>query len=220
MDALADAETAERRDPLLGLLHPFGEAAAAEAWSRIDQVPWPAQRNLLILLTRLPALPPGFTPGAFVVHAEPRVRTEALRILFKGAETRARAICEALAADDSATVRMGVFASLEECPPAAAPLLIRLIEQGEVEPGVRASAVTAVASVLQPSVVDCLLGLSFVRGKWFRRARIAGKSPVVLAALGGLARYWSHHALAREVLDLAAAHPDQDIRAAVERKVR
>jgi hypothetical protein len=220
VDALADAESTEQRDQLLRLLHPFGEAAATEAWSRIDRVPWPAQRNLLVLLTRLPALPPGFTPEVFVAHAEPRIRTEALRILFKGAETRARAICEALSADDPATVRMGVFASLEECPPPAAPLLIRLLERGDAEPGVRASAVTAVASVLHPTVVDYLLGISFIKGTWFRRARIAGKSPVVLAALSGLARYWNHHARAREVLDLAAAHGDEEIRAAVERKSR
>jgi hypothetical protein len=220
VDALADAETGERRDQLLGLLYPFGEGAATEAWSRMERAPWPAQRNLLTLLTRLPALPRGFSPAMFVAHAEPRVRTEALRILFKGAETRARAICEALAADDPATVRMGVFASLEDCPPAAAPLLIGLIEQGEAEPGVRASAVTSVASVLQPSVVECLLGISFVKGSWFRRARIAPKSPVVLAAVGGLARYWNHHSRARQVLDLAAAHPDEEIRAAAERKSR
>jgi hypothetical protein len=205
---------------LLGLIQPYGDVAATEAWSRIDRVAWPAQRNLLILLTRLPALPRGFTSGAFVAHGDPRVRTEALRILFKGGETRAQAICEALAADDPATVRMGVFASVEDCPPAAAPLLLPLIEQGEVEPGVRASAVAAVASVLQPMVVECLIGLSFVRGKWFRRSRIAGTSPVVLAALSGLARYWTHHSPAGEVLDLAAVHPDAEIRAAVERKSR
>ena len=220
VDALADAEATDRRDQLLRLIHPFGEVAAAEAWSRIDRVPWPAQRNLLILLTRLPALPRGFTSRAFVAHADPRVRTEALRILFKSAGTRARAICEALAADDPATVRMAVFASVEDCPPAAAPLLLPLIEQGEVEPVVRASAVAAVASVLQPMVVECLIGLSWVRGSWFRRARIASPSPVVLAALSGLARYWNHHSPAREVLDLAAVHPDAGIRAAVERKNR
>ena len=137
-----------------------------------------------------------------------------------GPETRVRAICDALASGDPATVRMGVFASLEDCPAVAAPLLISLIERGEAESGVRASAVAAVASVPQPAVVNCLLNLSFVRGKWFRRARIAGKSAVVLAAVSGLARYWPHHAAAREVLDLAAAHPDEEIRHAVERKTR
>lgn len=220
IDALSEADTAERRDQLIRLLQPFGDAAATEAWSRIDRMGWPAQRNLLLLLTRLPALPRGFAPGLFIQHPEARVRTEALRILFRSAGTRVRAICEALAAGDAATVRMGVFAAVEDCPPTAAPLLIRLIEEGEVEPGVRTSAVAAVSSVLQPAVVETLLGIAYVRGTWFRRARIAGSSPMVLAALNGLSRYWSHHGRVTPVLELAAAHPDPGIRAAVERKSR
>jgi hypothetical protein len=80
--------------------------------------------------------------------------------------------------------------------------------------------VAAVASVPQALVVDRLIGLCFVGGRWFRRPRIAGKSPVVLAALSGLARHWPNHPRAKAVLELAARHPDEEIRAAVERKSR
>jgi hypothetical protein len=154
----------------------------------------------------------------FIDHPEPRVRTEALRILFRGEATRPRAICEALSSSDPALVRMGVFTSVDDCPAAAVPLLIPLIGKSELEPGVRASAVAAVASVPQAAVVDCLLGLCFIEGGWFRRPRLAGKSPVVLAALSGLSRHWPHHARARQVIELASRHPDDEIRATVDRK--
>ena len=220
VDALNGADNPERRDQLIRLLTPFGDAAGADALGRVEKVGWPAQRNLLALLIRLPAPPRGFSPTMFIDHPEPRIRTEALRILFRGAAIRPRAICEALASSDPALVRMAVFASVDDCPPAAAPLLIPLIERGDVEPGVRASAVAAVASVPQPMVVDRLLSQCFVGGRWFRRPRVAGKSPVVLAALSGLARHWPTHARARPVIELATRHPDPDIRAAVERKPR
>jgi hypothetical protein len=220
LDALVQAEGTERRDPLLRLLHQFGEPAGTEAWARMEDADWPAQRNLLALIIKLPSLPRGFSPAMFIDHPEPRVRAEALRILFRGAGTRARAICEALSAGDPAVVRMAVFASADDCPAAAVPLLIPLIERSDLEPGIRSSAVAAVASVPQALVVDRLIGLCFVGGRWFRRPRIAGKSPVVLAALSGLARHWPNHPRAKAVLELAARHPDEEIRAAVERKSR
>jgi hypothetical protein len=218
--ALAGAETTERRDQLLRLLAPFGEASGTEAQARLPAVSWAEQRNLLILIARLPSPPRGFSPTLFIDHPEARVRTEALRILFRGPGTRARAICEALSSSDPALVRMGVFAATEECPPAAVPLLIPVIERGDFEPGIRSTAVTAIASVPQPLVVDCLLGICYVTGRWFRGPRIAPQSPVVLAALAGLARHWAHHVRAKEVLDLAAAHPDEEIRGAAGRKSR
>jgi hypothetical protein len=220
MDALARAESAETRDHLVRLLVPFGDGAAARAWARMESSSWPAQRNLLSLLIRLPSLPPGFTPALFLDHPDAPVRTDALRMLFRGAATRSRAICDALASGDPAIVRMAVFASVEDCPPAAAPLLVGLMVRPDGEPGVRSAAISAAASVSQPAVVEALLSLCYVPGRWFRRPRIAGKSPVVLAALAGLARHWSEHARVKPVLALAAGHPDDDIRAAADRKPR
>jgi hypothetical protein len=220
MDALAAADSTDRRDQLLRLLVPFGEVAGNEAVARVDRVAWPAQRNLLSLLIRLPGLPRGFSPTPFIDHPEARVRTEALRILFRGPATRPRAVCEALSARDPAIVRMGIFAAMEDCPPAAVPLLIPLIARADLDQSIRSSAVSAVASHPQPLVMESLLTLCYVPGRWFRGPRIAGKSPEVLAALTGLARHWPHHPRAREVLDLAAGHADPEIRAAVERKAR
>ena len=220
IDALVQAEGNERRDQLVRLLQSFGESAGAEAWARMERADWPAQRNLLGLVIRLPVPPRGFSPAMFIDHPEARVRSEALRILFRGATTRTRAICEGLSSHDPAIVRMAVFASVDDCPTAAVPLLIPLIERTDLEPGVRASAVAAVASAPQALVVNRLIGLCFVEGGWFRRPRIAGKSAILLAALSGLARHWPDHAHARQVLELAGRHPDQEIRAAVERRPR
>ncbi len=218
LDALAAAEPPERRDQLIRILVPFGETAGAEALTRLEGAEWAAQRNLLTLITRMPAPPRGFSPALFIDHAEPKVRSEALRILFRGPATRTRAICEALSAKDPGTVRLGVFAAAEDCPVAAVPLLIPLVERSAFEPGIKATAIQALAPVPQPLVLECLVGLCLIRGRWFRRSRIAGKSPLVLAALTGLNRYWADHSRAQEPLALAAGHPDRDIRAAAERK--
>ena len=50
----------------------------------------------------------------------------------------------------------------------------------------------------------------------FRGWRLAAKSPIVLAALGALAQYWSAHPQAESLLTLARNHPDPDVRLAAQ----
>jgi hypothetical protein len=191
-----------------------GESVGETALARIAGAPWPVQRNLLTLLAALPGVPAGFSPGEFTRNPDPAVRSVALKILLGGNSTRGRAICDALAGEDAATIRMGIAAAVEGCPPAAVPLLIRQIEQGDFEPGVKAAAIRAIAPVSLPLVVDFLVGLSTTRSLWLRRKRLANRSPQVLAAVTGLSRHWAQHPLAREVLNLARAHNEAEFRAA------
>ena len=66
-----------------------------------------------------------------------------------------------------------------------------------------------------PEVLPRLVGLAGER-RVFRGWRLAAKSPIVLAALGALAQYWSAHPQAESLLALARNHPDPDVRLAAQ----
>lgn len=214
LDQLMAAAEPEELQQFITMSKGLGDGVGEAALQRLAGMPWPVQKNLLTLLAALPAIPAGFSPGEFTRNPDPAVRSVALRILLGGSSTRGRAICDALAGEDTATVRLGIAAAVEGCPAAAVPLLIRQIEQGDFEPGVKAAAIRAIAPVSLPLVVDFLVGLSTTRSWWRRRKRLVSRSPQVLAAVTGLGRHWAQHPLAQEVLDLARAHTDPEFRAA------
>jgi hypothetical protein len=66
-----------------------------------------------------------------------------------------------------------------------------------------------------PLVVGPLLGLVRERGGFLRRWRLMHKSPVMLSALGVLARRWSNHRPVLPVMQLAARSSDGEIRRTV-----
>jgi hypothetical protein len=214
MDRVMTSDEEELRQ-YVSILKGLGEGVADAAAERIAGAEWPVQKNLLTLLAALPGLPGGgFVPSEFTRNPDPAIRNAALRILLGGSATRTRAICDALAAEDVATVRLGLGAAMEHCPPVAVPLVVRQIEQGDFEPGVKAAAIRAVAAVNLPLVLDFLVGHSMTRTLWLRRPRLAGRSPTVLAAVTGLARHWAAHPKARAVLTLAREHGEPEFRAA------
>lgn len=62
-----------------------------------------------------------------------------------------------------------------------------------------------------PRLVELAGGRRILRG-W----RLAPKSPVVLAAIGALAKYWGDHPQVSGLLAEARQHPDPDVRLAAE----
>ncbi|MEP7325938.1 MAG: hypothetical protein ABI836_08325 [Gemmatimonadota bacterium] len=214
LDQLEQAPDPETLQQYVAMLKGLGDGLGEAAVGRLAGAQWPAQRNLLTLLAALPGVPADFQPAEFTRNPDPTIRNISLRILLGGGSTRGRAICDALAGEDTATVRLGIAAAVEGCPPAAVPLLIRQIEQGDFEPGVKAAAIRAIAPVKLPLVVDFLVGLSTTRTLWLRRKRLAHRSPQVIAAVTGLGRHWAQHPRAREVLGMARAHAEAEFRAA------
>lgn len=214
LDRVMTSDEAELRQ-YVTLLKGMGDSVADAAAERLAGAEWPVQKNLLSLLAALPNLPGGgFTPAEFTRNPDPTIRNTALRILLGGTATRTRAICDALAAEDAATVRLGLGAAMEHCPPVAVPLVMKQIEQGDFEPGVKAAAIRSVAAVNLPLVLDFLVGLSMTRTIWLRRPKLAHRSPTVLAAVTGLARHWAQHPKAQAVLALAREHGELEFRAA------
>jgi hypothetical protein len=214
LDALSTAKDRKVRARLLDIAAQLGPSIGGEVVARISGAPWFVQRNLLRLLGVLPELPEGFSLGSHVRHPDPRVRHEALRIMLRDRMRRPEAIKRALEAPDPPTVRLGIMAAAEGCPPAIAPLLLERIHSGQLDPQLRAVAIKAVASVDNPNVIACLLGLSTTKGTLGLGRKLAPKSPELLAALQGLAAHWLYHPDAGKVLELAQKTKDTEIRKA------
>jgi hypothetical protein len=65
--------------------------------------------------------------------------------------------------------------------------------------------------------LDWLSAQAVPRTRWFRRRRLAPKSPELLAAIAGLAAHGPDEPRAQQVLAAAERHADAEIRAAARR---
>jgi hypothetical protein len=99
--------------------------------------------------------------------------------------------------------------------------MLPLIERMARDPGRHSAHRVLAIRVLGRSrtarALDALASLAVPRTRWFRRQRLAPKSPELLATIAGLATYWPTEPRALQVLDAAERHTDADIRAAARR---
>jgi hypothetical protein len=215
LDALAEADERGLRRRLLALLTRFGNAVAPLAIQRFPGAPWYVQRNLLRLLQELPEPPAESIVGGFAEHPEARVRIEGLRLLLRHPAARARGIVQALGDRDPSCVRVGVLASVENCPPAAAPLLMRMLIENLLEEDLRPLAIRALAPLDDPRILEFLLRTAGRKLPLFGY-RVAPRSRDMLISLGGLARHWRWHPQAGRLIARAERHRDAEVRRAVE----
>ena len=122
LEALISSESASTRAVLLDHLVEMGAVVAPVAMMHLSDPRWYVQRNMLCIIGELPEMPDGFKPDDFLQHEEPRVRREALRIMFKWPMMRERGIGHALADPVEGLVRVALGAAAERCPMAAVPL--------------------------------------------------------------------------------------------------
>lgn len=215
LDALASAEERSVRRRLLQLLAHFGNDVVPEVTRRLPGGPWYFQRNLLRLLQMLPDPPEESLAVEYSRHPDARVRVEGFRLLMRHPQARARGIVEGLSDPDISGVRVAVMAAGEDCPPAAAPLLLRGLQERRIEPGLVPSAIRALGPMVEiPEVVDVLLsyaGRKLPLLGW----RVAAKSKESLAALAAMARHWHEDPRCALLLAKARRHPDSEVREAV-----
>jgi len=213
LDALASEKDRRIRSRLLDLLARFGSAVGPEAVGRIKDAPWYVQRNLLKLLGNLPTLPREFSPTACMSHPDARVRIEGLKLLLKNPSTRERALMDALRSSDTATLRLGLVAALDECPKAGARLIIEQLNSHSMPADLRSIGLKAIAPVPEPEVLECLWRYA-VRRRWVFLNRLAPKTPDMVAALAGLSTHWRTHPRVGPVIDAGIAHRDKEVREA------
>ena len=109
---------------------------------------------------------------------------------------------------------MALAAISESCPPSAVPRLMTLLNDRNREAEVRALGIRALAGLSTPSVRSWLLEHAITKGGWFRRRRLAARSPEMLAIVSVLASRWRDDPKAADVLRMAEASADPEIRAA------
>ena len=216
LDCLETAEDQGTRAKLLKILGQLGPQVAETAVSRLSRAPWFMQRNILVLLRTLRAWPEGFSPVGYALHPDNRVRREAYRLLLEFPQHRVSTLSHGLADSDPGVAQIVLHAALESCPPESVKALERFLAAGRHPPELQAMAVRVLARAIggekaHPRIVKLAGERRFLRG-W----RLAPKSPVVLAALSALAKHWSGHPEAADLLDLARTHPDPDYRLAAE----
>ncbi|HEU5040303.1 MAG TPA: hypothetical protein VFT84_05765, partial [Gemmatimonadales bacterium] len=213
IDLLEATHHRSTRARALRLLISMGPVAVVPAAARLPKAPWYVQRNLLTLLRTLKGWPQGFSAVPYALHQDHRVRREAFKLLLEYPLHRTSAITHGLADANDGIVHMILRAALGNCPREAQPALQRFIGNRGRSPELRALAVRVLGETAGPQGIPALLGLAGARRSllgW----RLGDKSPVSLAALNALARYWAWHPQTIGLLALARQHPDPDIRLA------
>ena len=214
LDALAAAESRSLRRSLLDRLGKIGPPLGAAVVPRLGDERWYVVRNRLVLIEELAAPPAGFSAAAFLEHADPRVRRQALRLQLRSGEDRDRALVAALRDPDDATRHLALVAVQHDCPAAAAPAVVECARDPGVAADDRVLAIRALGRAGGAAALAAVLAVTDGGHTIFGRPRLAPKSPELLAALAALALTWRHDAAAAEVLGRAAQSSDAEIRAA------
>jgi len=176
---------------------------------------WYVQRNMLILLERAARVPEGFSPAPWVMHEDPRVRCEAIRLQLKLPHERDQAIVHALEDLDPRVVHLGLTALQYAVPEELLWRVLNLAIDADLDDDIRTLAVKVAAKVQRLPVLDVLLELTDGGRSLLGRFRLPVKTPVLLAALRALADTWATNDRAATVLAAAHESPDPEIQTAV-----
>ena len=217
LDALEGEDERGARWKLFEMLAQLGPEVGDAVVARLPKAPWTMQRNLLLLMGRLPQWPKDFTPLPYAHNPDARVRREAYALLLNDAKTRDKAIVDAVGDADERIVRAGLNAAVERgCPRDALPVLAHRLTERSLEGMLGVLAVKVLSPVRLSAVLDCLVAATLAPKKRFRfRRRLAPKTPVTVAALGVLATVWKQEPAAQKVLAIAARDDDPEIQAAL-----
>lgn len=218
LDALEGEDERGSRWKLFEMLARLGPEVGDAAVARLPKAPWTMQRNLLLLLGRLPKWPEGWTPLPYAQNPDARVRREAYALLLNDAKLRDKAIATAVGDADERIVRAGLNAAVERgCPRDAIPVLTHRLSEKTLEGMLGVLAIKVLAPIRLSDVLNCLIAATLgpKRALFFLRRRLAPKTPVTVAAIAVLASTWGKEPTAQRVLAIAAKDDDPEIQAAL-----
>jgi hypothetical protein len=216
LERLALTEARGTRRGLLALLAKMGAAIAPLVVARLEDPRWYVTRNLLALLEDLGPLPEGYSAAAYLLHPDPRVRWQAVKLQSKQPADRIVALAAGLSDPDPRNLRLalGVAVATQTCPEEAVPMLASRASDRTVTADVRVLAARVLGYCTAESALQALLRLTSAGRTLFGREKLPPKSPELLVALAALATSWRHDPRARAQLARAAAASDREIRAA------
>jgi hypothetical protein len=214
LDTLADSPNRATRRGLLDRLAQAPVELGAMLVARMADPRWYVQRNMLVLLDALPALPAGFSAAPHATHPDWRIRREALKVRLKAPEEREVALEMALDDPEPQVVQLALIAVQQRCSPPVATVLVRRLAARTLGPELRLGAIKALGRSHAPEALEALLGLTDGGRSWLGQRRLLPKSPELVAALLALSSGWSRHPRARSLLAFAGRSADPEIRAA------
>lgn len=214
LDELATSRSRTVRRALLERLARMGTAIAPEVLTRLEDSRWFVVRNLLSLLEEWSDYPPDFSAMPYAIHADPRVRRQALKLQMRLPGEREQAIAAALADRDEQVVGWGLLSAQAGLPESVLPLVEMHARPG-ASPDLRLLALKALGLSRDPSVLPILLDAAEGGRSLLGRPKLPPKSRELLAALRALADSWSHDPRAAAALARAGRSDDPDIREAV-----
>jgi len=215
LESLSTSASRSVRSKVMSLLETLGPAVGHLAAARLPESPWYVQRNLLIVLERVCAWPPDFSPLPYVAHSDPRVRRQAIRLLLKFPDGYDRAVCWGLRDPDGQIVRTAFTAALEKCPAGAVPIILERLAKREFASELELASIRVLGKSGNPEALDFLVQRALSRRKWLLWRRLGTKSHQLLAILATLTAHWPTDPAAARVLAEARNHRDPEIRAAV-----
>ncbi len=216
LDVLAESDSRSVRRRVFDALIGMGPWVGQRTVERLADGRWFVLRNMLALLQRLDPPPEGFDPQPFLEHADPRVRREALPLALRHPSRRERALVAALGDEDERMVRMALLELRTHVPEAVLPTLAnRVVASPERSSEIRALGARTLKGTDSHLAMNVLLDIVSPRKTIFGRAKIAGNSPEVLAALNTLAHQWPEDPQVEGLLKMAAHSKDPAIRGAV-----
>lgn len=210
LDGLDRSNDRSARRRMLDMLVKLGPAAEPELMRRLEGAPWHLTRNILAVMAHLPQVQGIQRVVPLLGNEEPRVRMEALRVLLRDPATRSDAVAAALETGEIPLARTALAALGGTCPPELVAPVLGVLELDDED--ARMQAIRLIGDSGNPLVVPPLMALVRERGGLFRRWRLRPKGPVMLSALGVLARRWGNHRPVIAVLQLAARSNDAEIR--------
>ncbi|MEJ2206237.1 MAG: hypothetical protein P8170_19270 [Gemmatimonadota bacterium] len=217
LDVLEQSEIRSVRRLVFEMLAELGPSVAEEAVARLDDPRWFVQRNMLALLKRLDAMPSGFEPRRYLEHEDGRVRLEAVSLALTRKEGRERTLVAALSDPDEQVARIALLTLQRDVPDSVLPTLVRrVVANDERSDEIRALGATIASRIRSPLALNALLELATAGRTFFGKPKVAPASPMVLAALRGLARTWPGEGSAVKLLGQAARSKDPRVRAAGE----
>jgi len=217
LDAALVFDDGRTRAQFYELLHSFGDDVGPAVARRIPDASPALQRELLSLLGRLNTLPSGFSAQDYLVHAEPLVRREAVRLLLRDAAARETAILSGLADSDDRVVFAGLSAAQETCPPEGIDLIKQRVERGQLDSQLRTMGIRIVAQQRTSETLSWFLRFVVTKARWPRRPKLRPSTPEMLAALSMVAVGWRDDPAAATVLKLAERSKDVEVRAKIAR---
>lgn len=212
LDGLVESQSRPVRRKVFDVLKESGPGVGRAVTERLDDPRWYVVRNLLALLRQLAGRPQGFSAASFMHHEDHRVRREAFPLALEEPGARNRVLASGLADDDERLVRMALLELQDTIPETLVPVVVSRVVFSSLAPDLRALGVGALEGSASPLALETLLDVCSGGKTLLGKRRLAPPSPEVVAAVGVLARSWSHDPRAREVLDLAGRSKDSETR--------